>query len=95
MRSRYTAFVLGLPDYIHRSWHVSTRPDDAADENKVAMSWLGLTIKRHESIDATHSLVDFVARYKIDGRAYRMEETSRFVQENGHWFYVDADHSGQ
>ncbi len=91
MRSRYCAFALDIPAYVHSSWHASTRPADAAEPNKVAMHWLGLTIKRHEPVDATHALVDFVARYKIDGRAYRLQEVSRFVLENGHWFYLDGE----
>lgn len=94
MRSRYSAFVLDLPGYIHDSWHASTRPEDAAEPAKVAMQWLGLQIKRHEVVDATQAMVDFVARYKIDGRAYRLQEVSRFVFENGHWFYLDGEQAG-
>ncbi|MCU1437526.1 MAG: motif domain protein, partial [Naasia sp.] len=26
MRSRYSAFALGLPDYVRSTWHPSTRP---------------------------------------------------------------------
>src|SRR5690606_39678562 len=31
MRSRYSAFVLGLEDYLQRSWHLSTRPSPQGD----------------------------------------------------------------
>lgn len=38
--------------------------------------------------------VEFVARYKIAGRAYRLHEISRFVCEQGvdgpRWYYVDG-----
>jgi SEC-C motif domain protein len=34
--------------------------------------------------------VEFVARYKIGGRAHRLHEVSRFVREHGCWFYVDG-----
>jgi SEC-C motif domain protein len=34
--------------------------------------------------------VEFVARYKIGGRAHRLHEISRFVREQGRWFYVDG-----
>jgi SEC-C motif-containing protein len=37
------------------------------------------------------AIVEFIARYKIDGRAYRLHENSRFVREDGCWFYVDGD----
>lgn len=92
MRSRYSAFALNLPEYIERSWHHSTRPAQTHAENseRVHTRWIGLRIKRHEIIDAEHALVEFIARYKINGRAFALHETSRFVRENGDWFYVDG-----
>ena len=91
MRSRYSAYALALHDYVWRSWHVSTRParaDIGGDENT---RWLGLSIRKHELIDASHERVEFVARYKIAGRAFRLHEISRFVFEDGHWFYLDGE----
>jgi SEC-C motif-containing protein len=41
--------------------------------------------------DAEHAIVEFVARYKIGGRAHRLHETSRFVRVDGHWLYTDGD----
>jgi SEC-C motif-containing protein len=38
--------------------------------------------------------VSFVARSKLGGRAHRLEEVSRFVREDGRWFYVDGDLGG-
>ena len=35
-------------------------------------------------------MVEFVARYKVDGRAHRLDEISRFVREAGQWFYIDG-----
>jgi SEC-C motif-containing protein len=32
-----------------------------------------------------------VARSKLGGRAQRLHETSRFVREDGRWFYVDGE----
>jgi SEC-C motif-containing protein len=40
---------------------------------------------------AETAIVEFVARYKIGGRAHRMHEVSRFVCEDGRWYYVDGD----
>jgi SEC-C motif domain protein len=95
MRSRYSAYALNLEEYLQRSWHASTRPQRIGLEKiqSGAQRWLGLQIKRCETIDATHALVEFVARYKIDGRAFRLHETSRFVREHGHWFYLDGQQS--
>jgi SEC-C motif-containing protein len=53
--------------------------------------WLGLDVKRHEQQDADHAIVEFVARYKVNGRAQRLHEVSRFVREAGHWYYRDGE----
>jgi SEC-C motif-containing protein len=37
-----------------------------------------------------HATVEFVARSKLRGRAYRLHETSRFLREEGRWYYVDG-----
>ena len=90
MRSRYSAYVLCLEDYLLSSWHASTRPTEL-NLSDDGTKWLGLNIKRHEQIDAHHATVEFIARYRIDGRGYRLYEISRFVREDGRWFYVDGD----
>lgn len=87
MRSRYSAYVLGLRQYLLDSWHVSTRPPEL-DSSEPAR-WLGLQVLRHEQQDESHALVEFVARYKVNGRAFRLHETSRFVRQNGRWCYLN------
>lgn len=90
MRSRYSAYVLKLEACLLATWHPSTRPatlDLAADNAK----WLGLEVKKHTPESADRATVEFVARYKIGGRAYRMHEISRFVREEERWFYVDGE----
>lgn len=91
MRSRYSAFALGLDDYIQRSWHSSNRPPLSALHHSETKHWIGLQIKRHEQLDGVHALVEFIARYKINGRAFVLHEVSRFVREGADWFYVDGD----
>ena len=90
MRSRYSAFVNGLPDYLLATWHASTRPA-LLEADPPGLRWLGLDVRRHEVQDADHATVEFVARSKLGGRAQRLQETSRFVREQGRWFYVDGD----
>lgn len=91
MRSRYTAYVLGEAAYLRATWARETCPLDL-EIDPAAPRWLGLAVKRHEQIDATHAIVEFVARYKTGGRAWRLHETSRFVRgEDGRWRYVDGD----
>jgi SEC-C motif domain protein len=90
MRSRYSAYVLGLGDYLRDTWHPSTRPAEAIDVDR-ALRWLGLDVRRHVQVDADHATVEFVARSKAGGRAQRLHETSRFVRRAGRWVYVDGD----
>jgi SEC-C motif-containing protein len=90
MRSRYCAYVLALEPYLLASWHASTRPSEL-NLGDDGTKWLGLTVKRHLPIDDTHATVEFIARYRIDGRGYRLYEISRFTREDGRWYYVDGD----
>ncbi len=89
MRSRYSAFVLGLHDYLLATWHPSRRPATLAADPP-GLKWLGLEVRSHASQDADHATVSFVARTRLGGRAQRLEETSRFVREDGRWYYLDG-----
>jgi SEC-C motif-containing protein len=91
MRSRYTAYTQLADDYLLATWHPSTRPISLGLAEEAPAKWLGLEVKRHEQQDADHAIVEFVARYKVNGRAHRLHEVSRFVCEEGRWFYVDGD----
>lgn len=90
MRSRYSAFVLQLGDYLRDTWHPGTRPPEAI-AFEPGLRWLGLDLRRQRAIDADHAEVEFVARSKLGGRARRLHELSRFVREDGRWYYVDGD----
>lgn len=91
MRSRYSAYVLGLEPYLLATWHASTRPAALHLAEEAGTKWLGLEVKRQQAQDASHATVEFVARYRIAGRGHRLHETSRFVCEDGRWLYVDGD----
>ena len=91
MRSRYTAYTLAQEPYLLATWHPSTRPATLGLNADPQPKWLGLQVKRHHQTDETHAEVEFVARYKIGGRAWRMHENSRFVREKGKWYYVDGN----
>jgi len=90
MRSRYSAFVLGLEDYLRVTWHPATRPAALELDATPRPQWLGLAVKAHVPLDETHATVEFVARYKLNGRAFRLHETSRFERVDGRWLYVDG-----
>ncbi|TXH52504.1 MAG: hypothetical protein E6Q87_00235 [Cellvibrionales bacterium] len=87
MRSRYSAYVLGLLDYLLATWHPSTAPGDLELD---AVKWLGLEVKA-AAAQGDAGVVEFVARYRdSSGRGQRLHEISRFVREKGQWFYVDG-----
>lgn len=85
MRSRYSAYVRGLAPYVLQTWHPSTRPERLNLEEEPRPKWLGLQVKACIS-----DTVEFVARYKIGGKAYRLHETSRFLFEEGAWLYLEG-----
>ena len=90
MRSRYSAFVLQLERYLLETWHPTTRPPKVAFDPQ--HKWLGLKVVDAKGTSPSTAEVEFIARYRIGGAsAARLHERSRFVHENGRWFYVDGD----
>ena len=90
MRSRYSAFVLARADYLLATWHSSQRP--AIIEFDPGVKWLGLEVRQHRTLDATHAEVEFIARQKSPGSpALRLHERSRFLYEGGRWYYLLGD----
>lgn len=90
MRSRYSGYVLGLLDYLLFTWHPSTAPGDLELQ---PVKWLGLEVR--SAIEAGDAgIVEFVARCRDGGKAQRMHETSRFVRQDGRWYYIDGEMHG-
>jgi SEC-C motif-containing protein len=105
MRSRYTAYVMKDEAYLRATWHASTRPGEPIVDQNEKVQWLGLEIKsalrlRQRKADLPEldqDTIEFVARYKVGGRAQRMHEVSRFVREPDpaiggklRWYYLDG-----
>jgi SEC-C motif-containing protein len=78
MRSRFSAFALGLDGYLLASWHPSTRPATLELDDDV--EW-----RRLQIVDVSGDVVEFRASY----RGGLVHERSRFVQEGGTWFYLN------
>ena len=89
MRSRYSAFVRENAAYLLATWHAHTRP--AQLDFDPHARWLGLEVRAVRSTGSDHAEVEFVARYRLAGRAVRLHERSRFQREEGRWYYVDGD----
>ena len=104
MRSRYTAYTLGNEAYLRLTWHPTTLPAGPIVNENERSQWLGLEVKsalrlRQRKVNTEESpdrdTVEFVARYKVGGRAHRMHEVSSFVREldSGgvlRWYYLDG-----
>jgi SEC-C motif-containing protein len=90
MRSRYSAYVLGLTDYLLATWHLSSAPGEL---ELPMVKWLGLQVLHAEQAGDA-GVVEFVARCRsfqlAGGRAERLHEISRFVREAGRWYYIDG-----
>jgi SEC-C motif-containing protein len=91
MRSRYTAFVLRLEEYLLATWHPNARPSTLNLAEEPPTKWLGLQIKRTENTSETTAIVEFIARYKIAGKATRLHETSLFERIDGRWYYLTGE----
>ena len=94
MRSRYSAYVLGLRDYLLDTWHHRRGPQQM-DRFDSGVKWLGLTVKRAWTTSEAEGFVEFVARNRPPGGgpAQRLEELSRFRRDGTtgeRWQYVDA-----
>lgn len=91
MRSRYSAFVTENESYLLHTWQLTKRPQKIDFDSKT--KWLGLNLKKCKAglTSDTEGWVEFVARYKIAGKAERIEELSYFMKEEGQWLYVSAE----
>lgn len=88
MRSRYTAFFFERERYLLDTWHPTERPRSVEFDPKT--QWLGLDVQSQKMLDLDTAEVEFVARFRLNGRATRLHENSLFKRNNGRWFYVVA-----
>ena len=90
MRSRYCAYVLSDERYLLATWHPSTRPGSIPFNKN--QKWLGLNVINARITGGASAEVEFIARSRVsNSAAVRQHERSRFVREDGRWFYVDGD----
>ncbi|HRK01828.1 MAG TPA: YchJ family protein [Oligoflexia bacterium] len=89
MRSRYTAHVKKNIDYLRSTLVPKARTDFDAEASKEwaeKAEWLGLEI-----LSARSNKVEFVAKYRIDGKTLEHHEVSTFIKHGDRWFFVDGD----
>ena len=93
MRSRYSAYVKHEFEHLGRSLsaeqHKDYSPEDARRWSEKS-EWVGLTILHTEKGGAAdeQGLVEFSARYKVEGQEQEHLETAIFSREGGQWVYA-------
>lgn len=89
MRSRYTAYVKLSPKYLHDTLAPEARHDFKESDVRewaAQSEWLGLEILKAEG-----NTVEFIAKYKAQGKVLEHHEVSTFRKEGGKWFFVDGE----
>lgn len=90
MRARYCAYALKLNDYIDKTWHSSTRAQNINAE-EIGVKWTKLNLKKAwQGSNNTEAFIEFEAHYKVNGKAEKMHEISRFIFEQNQWLYIDG-----
>lgn len=90
MRSRYSAFILQLGEYLFNSYHPDFRGDLTIEQlSEKSLNWKDLQIIETESLDKT-GFVEFKAYYSYEGQLAYHHERSNFVKEKGQWLYCDG-----
>lgn len=85
MRSRYSAFALGLSEYLATSWHPDTRPPDVRADHPERWTGLRIVDTAAGGLLDSEGEVEFVASH-VDGE---LHQRSRFVRVDGRWVFVD------
>ena len=91
MRSRFSAFALGLERYLLDSWDPSTRPDTVGLDGDVEWRRLQIVDSCLGGPSDDVGVVEFRASFRENGRPGLLQERSRFARARGRWVYVDGD----
>ena len=90
MRSRFSAFAVGDPAYLLTSWHSSTRPTTLDLDPDLRWYRLDIIATQGGGPFETTGVVEFEAFYRSPAGPGTQQEASRFVREDGVWFYLDG-----
>jgi SEC-C motif-containing protein len=91
MRSRYSAYVLDLTQYIFRTWDETTRPtlQSLRDGNTQQFIALKVLSTSKGGVDDVLGTVEFIATYKVGDELFEHHENSRFKRHKNRWVYVE------
>jgi len=90
MRSRYSAYVLGLIDYLLDTTlpvQKSSLDRESISQWSAQSTWLGLEVENAELLGGKpeHAFVTFTARWHDATGEHSHHERSAFVQNQGRW----------
>lgn len=89
MRSRYSAYVKVAEPYLKETLAPESRGDYSEGEVREwakKSEWLGLQILKAEG-----NSVEFIAKYKTQGKVLEHHEVSTFRKEGNRWYFVDGE----
>ncbi|MCU7932485.1 MAG: SEC-C domain-containing protein [Candidatus Thiodiazotropha sp. (ex Codakia rugifera)] len=95
MRARYSAFAAHKAEFLHQSLHPDHRHDHDIEatrrwsENAQWMNLQVVELKGGTETDEEGS-VEFIATYKEKGVVRPHHEISRFLKQDGDWYFVDG-----
>lgn len=91
MRSRFSAFALGLPEYLLRSWDPATRPAELELDGDIEWRRLFISDTSAGGAGDDAGFVTFTAIGRGPDGRFEQRERSRFARgADGHWRYVDG-----
>jgi SEC-C motif domain protein len=88
MRARYSAFAVGNLAYLLGTYHSSSRPGAFSLDPSIQWTRLAVLETEDGGLFESAGTVRFRAVYAREGKRGVMDETSRFVREDGRWTYV-------
>ncbi|PWI33928.1 hypothetical protein DI392_06935 [Vibrio albus] len=92
MRARYCAHVLKLPDFVISTYHPSCSAESEREGiiESINLDWIKLEVLDTPTPQDTEGFVEFKAYLQDEDTIQCMHERSRFVKENGLWYYIDG-----
>jgi SEC-C motif-containing protein len=99
MRSRYSAYSKGDVEYLIQTQYPKKRKKNDRQmllKTITNTNWMGLTVLKTQKggVNDRLGIVEFTALYRglaLTDPIYQLHERSRFIKEDGIWFYQDGD----
>lgn len=96
MRARYTAYATCNIDFLYASAGPDVQSDFDPESSRrwaEGSEWNGMKIVATEkgSEQDDEGLVEFIARYSVNGTEFEHHERSLFQRINGEWKFIDGE----